>query len=42
VSDAGLAHFTGCKNLSVLGLDNTKVSDAGLAHFSGCKKLTIL
>jgi Leucine-rich repeat (LRR) protein len=39
VGDAGLAHFSGCKNLTVLNLGGTKASDAGLAHFSGCKNL---
>ncbi len=42
VSDAGLAHFKECKNLTVLGLNNTQVSDAGLAHFKECKNLTVL
>ena len=42
MSDAGLAHFKDCKNLTILGLDDTQVSDAGLAHFKDCKNLTIL
>src|SRR5207249_2538384 len=42
VSDAGLAHFKGCKNLTTLSLGDTQVSDAGLAYFEGCKNLTQL
>ena len=42
VSDAGLAHFKGCKNLTGLDLYGTQVSDAGLAHFKDCKNLTVL
>jgi eukaryotic-like serine/threonine-protein kinase len=42
VSDAGLAHFEDCKNLTVLNLNATQVSDAGVAHFKGCKNLTVL
>lgn len=42
VSDAGLAHFKDCKNLTFLGLGGTQVSDAGLAHVKDCKSLSIL
>jgi uncharacterized membrane protein len=42
VSDAGLAHFKDCKNLTVLILSGTQVSDAGLDHFKDCKNLTSL
>ena len=42
VTDAGLAHFKGCKNLTDLDLDDTQVGDAGLAHFKDCKNLTYL
>ena len=35
MSDAGLAHFKDCKNLTSLKLHDTQVSDAGLAHFKG-------
>jgi Leucine-rich repeat (LRR) protein len=42
VSDAGLAHFKDCKNLTQFDLGHTKVSDAGLAHFKDCKNLTEL
>ncbi|MBI1903292.1 MAG: leucine-rich repeat protein [Planctomycetia bacterium] len=42
VSDAGLANFKDCKNLTALILRGKQVSDAGLAHFKGCKHLTYL
>ncbi|MBI3469015.1 MAG: SUMF1/EgtB/PvdO family nonheme iron enzyme, partial [Planctomycetes bacterium] len=42
VSDAGLAHFKDCKNLTWLVLSNTHVSDAGVAHFKDCKNLMVL
>ncbi|MBI1914598.1 MAG: hypothetical protein HYS12_07650, partial [Planctomycetes bacterium] len=43
VSDAGLAHFKDCKNLTHLILTAaTKVNDAGLAHFKDFKNLTSL
>jgi eukaryotic-like serine/threonine-protein kinase len=42
VSDAGLAHFKDCKNLTHLHLTQTQVSDAGLAHFKDYKNLTSL
>jgi Leucine-rich repeat (LRR) protein len=42
VTDAGLAHFHGCKNLTYLSLYSTRVTDAGLAHFKDCKGLTQL
>jgi len=42
VTDAGLAHFKSCKELTALFLGGTKVSDAGLAAFKDCKNLTVL
>jgi hypothetical protein len=42
VTDAGLAYFEDCKNLTGLGLRGAKVSDAGLAYLSDCKDLTEL
>jgi Leucine-rich repeat (LRR) protein len=42
VSDAGLAHFKDCKDLTQLHLGSTQVSDAGLAYFKDCKSLTQL
>ncbi len=42
VSDAGLANFKDCRNLTGLNLHKTKVGDAGLAHFKECKSLTYL
>ena len=37
VSDAGLAHFKDCKNLTQPDLGGTQVGDAGLVHFKDCK-----
>jgi hypothetical protein len=42
VSDAGLAVFKDCKNLTVLQLGGTPVGDAGLANFKDCTSLTRL
>jgi serine/threonine protein kinase len=42
VTDTGLAHFKGCRNLVTLDLRNTPVTDAGLAHFQDCKNLEVL
>jgi serine/threonine protein kinase/uncharacterized membrane protein/phage FluMu protein Com len=42
VSDAGLAHFKGCKNLTVLALRNARLTDVGLAWFKDCKNLAEL
>ena len=39
MTDAGLAHFKDCKNLTYLDLSYTQVTDAGLAHFKDCKNL---
>jgi Leucine-rich repeat (LRR) protein len=39
VTDAGLAHFKDCKNLTQLNLDGTQLTDAGLAHFKDCQNL---
>ncbi|MEK6262942.1 MAG: protein kinase, partial [Planctomycetota bacterium] len=41
-SDAGLATFQDCRNLTELNLNYTPVTDAGLAHFKNCKNLIIL
>ncbi len=41
-SDAGLAYFKDCRNLTALWLLQTQVSDVGLAHFKDCKSLTEL
>ena len=42
VTDAGLALFKDCKNLTALDLHNMMVTDAGLALFKDCKNLTNL
>jgi serine/threonine protein kinase/uncharacterized membrane protein len=42
VSDDVIRSFSGCKDVSYLGLQGTKVSDAGLAHFKHCKNITSL
>jgi len=42
VSDAGLAHFKDCKDLTQLDVHDTAASDAGLAYFKDCKNLTML
>ncbi len=42
VSDAGLAIFKDCKNLTYLNLHSAPMTDAGLAHFKDCKNLTEL
>jgi eukaryotic-like serine/threonine-protein kinase len=42
LTDAGLANFKDCKNLTHLNLQETQVSDAGLAYFKDCKNLTHL
>ena len=39
MTDAGLAHFKDCKDLTTLWLDGMQVSDAGLAYFKDCKNL---
>ncbi|MBM4071908.1 MAG: hypothetical protein FJ271_23725 [Planctomycetes bacterium] len=39
VTDAGLARFKDCTNLTHLELKGTPVTDAGLAHFQACKNL---
>ena len=38
VSDAGLANFKDCKDLTSLHLDGTKVSDAGAGPFQGLQE----
>jgi hypothetical protein len=42
VTDAGLAHLEGFKNLNVLSLAGTQVTDAALAHLKECQQLTQL
>ncbi len=42
VSDAGLAVFKDCKNLTLLNLQSTLVSDEGLKNFKGCNQMTFL
>jgi serine/threonine protein kinase/Leucine-rich repeat (LRR) protein len=42
VSEAGLAVFKDCKNLTYLDLNATPVTDKALEHFKGCKNLTHL
>jgi uncharacterized membrane protein len=42
VTDAGLAHFAGCKHLTYLALAHTPVGDEGVAHFKDCKAITHL
>ncbi len=39
VTDAGMAHFKDCTNLTVLYLYRTPVTDAGLTHLQNCKAL---
>ena len=42
ITDAGLVHLQGLKQLQSLGLDNTKVTDAGLMHLQGLSQLQTL
>jgi internalin A len=42
VSDAGLAHLRGLRQLALLYLDNTKVSDTGLANLNALAQLKVL
>jgi serine/threonine protein kinase/Leucine-rich repeat (LRR) protein len=42
VTDAGLARFKECENLTHLDLNGTAVTDAGLVHFAKCKNLASL
>ena len=39
VTDAGLEHLRGLRQLQVLDLDNTQVTDAGLEHLRGLTQL---
>jgi Leucine-rich repeat (LRR) protein len=39
VTDAGLKHLAGLKQLRTVNLYNTKVTDAGLKHLAGLKQL---
>ena len=39
VTDTGLKHLKGLKNLEKLELDNTQVTDAGLEHLKGVRDL---
>lgn len=42
ISDAGLAHLQGMRQLQSPSLDNTQVSDAGLRHLGGLTQLVAL
>ncbi len=42
ITDTGLVHLKGLKNLTDLGLFNTQITDAGLLHFKGLTKLEML
>ena len=42
VTDAGLAVFKDCRNLTSLSLPNTQITNVGLANFKDCKNLTLL
>lgn len=42
VTDAGLAHLAGMKNLVRIDLSNTKITDAGLAHLGDLPRLHYL
>jgi hypothetical protein len=42
MTDAGLKHVAGLKQLQTLDLRHTKVTDAGLEHLAGLKKLRVL
>ncbi len=42
VSDAGLAIFKDCKNITYLDVYSTAVTDAGLAHFKQCTNLAFI
>jgi len=42
VTDEGLAHFKGCKNIKSLFLGSTAVGDTGLANFQDCTDLNYL
>jgi len=42
VTDADLAAFAGCTNVTYLNLSGTQVTDGGLAQFKDCKGLTEL
>ena len=42
VTEAGLAVFKDCKDITEIKTFRTRLSDAGLANFKGCKNLTII
>jgi len=42
VTDAGLEHITGMKELKILSLDGSQITDEGLAHLSGLTELRLL
>lgn len=42
VTDAGLGHLSGMKNITRLHLENTKITDAGLVHLAGLTNLEYL
>lgn len=39
ITDAGLVHLAGCKNLEWLDLSETETTDTGFAHLAGAAKL---
>jgi hypothetical protein len=42
VTDAALAPFKDCKNLTSLHVNRTAVGDAGLDHFKDCTGLSVV
>lgn len=42
VTEAGLAHFQGCREVTWLHLGGSPITDAGLANFKDCHRLTFL
>jgi serine/threonine protein kinase/Leucine-rich repeat (LRR) protein len=42
VTEAGLAVFENCTNVTALNLHHSSVTDAGMAHFKNCTKLSSL
>ena len=42
LTDAGLANFKDCQNLTYLGLTDSKMTETGLSYFKDCKNLSAL
>ncbi len=42
ITDDGLKHLSGLKNLQYLYLDSTSVTDAGMKHLTGLTELRVL